>query len=73
MPPKTTRELNQRTGKEKVGKCSNPDYVPQGLWLKRTTKKRVFDKIEVLKDQGYKIDLSEVVEQLLVDWLKSHK
>jgi hypothetical protein len=49
------------------GKRSNPDFKPTTLFLKKETQKAV---TRLLQDQGKKPDLSNLVEELLQNWLE---
>ena len=49
------------------GKRSDPDFKPTTLLLREETKKQATRKLE---DGDTDQDLSELVEQLLADWIK---
>jgi hypothetical protein len=49
------------------GKRSDPDFKPTTLLLREGTKRRASRKLE---DDGTGQDLSELVEQLLSEWIK---
>lgn len=49
------------------GKRSNPDYEPTTLLLRKDTKRAVSRRLE---DEGGEMDLSDLVQHLLANWLK---
>lgn len=52
-------------GGRPFGKRSDPDFQQTTLLLRKATKKRAVRKLE---DTSAKLDLSELVEQLLTEW-----
>lgn len=55
-------------GRPATGKRSNPDYEQVSIYIRKDTHSAA--KIKLLKDRDPR-DLSEVVEELLADWLES--
>lgn len=49
-----------------AGKRSNPDFQPTTVLLRKATKRAVSRKLE---DAESRQDLSDLIEQLLTDWL----
>jgi hypothetical protein len=51
-----------------AGKRSNPDFEPTTIFLRKTTKKIAN---RTLEDSEVKQDLSELIEQLLQQWISA--
>jgi hypothetical protein len=51
------------------GKRSDPDYQPTTVLLRQHTKKMAN---RLLEDGGTGQDLSELIEQLLTEWIQQH-
>ena len=51
-----------------AGKRSNPDFEPTTIFLRKTTKKTANRSLE---DSGVKQDLSELIEELLQQWISA--
>ena len=49
------------------GKRSDPDYQPTTVLLRKHTKKTA---ARLLEDQSTGLDLSELIEQLLTEWIQ---
>jgi hypothetical protein len=60
--------LAKRRGRP-LGKRSDPDFKPTTLFLRTRTKRTA---MRLLEDQGDQQDLSELVEQLLLQWNNRH-
>lgn len=56
------------TGRQK-GKRSDPAYETSHLLLKSATKRKAW---RLLEDIGSDMDLSDLVEKLLDDWVSAH-
>ena len=61
--PEPAAKRGRRTGKR-----SNPDYEPTTILLRKQTKKTAHRKLE---DTEAGQDLSDLVEKLLSEWVKS--
>ena len=51
------------------GKRSDPDYQPTTVLLRKNTKKTA---TRLLEDTNAGQDLSDLIEQLLVEWIQKH-
>ncbi|MDQ3749799.1 MAG: hypothetical protein M3367_12445 [Acidobacteriota bacterium] len=68
--PKTAKASVYQTNREalkRVGKRSNPDYTQITAYIRKNTHEEVMRKI--YKQQEF----SELLEELLTDWLKNSK
>lgn len=66
----TLPEAEPATGKGRGrprGKRSDTSYKPTTLLLRKDTKSKAMRQLE---DDGSDLDLSDLVEELLADWLK---
>ena len=54
----------KKRGRPKGGKSSNPDYVQTSIYLKKDTLESVRKKLF-----GTKVDMSELCEDYLTQWL----
>ena len=52
-----------------TGKRSNPEFEPTTIFLRKTTKKIAN---RTLEDLSIKQDLSELIEELLQQWISAH-
>ncbi len=69
-PPKTAQaQPNVNLQKRATGKSSNADYTQVLTYIKRNTHRQVKKS---LFDDPQNRDLSELVEELLADWLKKN-
>ena len=64
--PETTTEPKETKTREKAGKNSNPDYVQISAYIRKDT--RIQARRLLL---GSEEDLSDVIEKLLGEWIKS--
>ena len=60
------KEFGSKLGRKPTGKSSNPDYETTQLLLKKSTKKSAK---RLLEDQDSDMDLSDLVEDLLKNWI----
>ena len=51
------------------GKRSDPDYQPTTVLLRKRTKKTA---ARLLEDTNVEQDLSDLIEQLLTEWIQKH-
>jgi hypothetical protein len=66
----TPMQLNKRTGKPKTGKSSNPEYASSIFIIKKSTKKKAMRILnEMDESDPKKMDMSDLVESLLQEWL----
>jgi phytoene dehydrogenase-like protein len=63
------KEISTKPGRKPTGKSSNPEYETAQLLLKKTTKKAAK---RFLEDQESSLDLSDLVEMLLISWIKDN-
>jgi hypothetical protein len=68
LPPEKTVEPAPR-GRPRSGKKSDPDYVQTSILIKDETRLRVK---QALLGGGSGLDMSQLVQQLLENWLESH-
>jgi hypothetical protein len=69
MTTKTPAE-RPKIGRPKTGKRSNDDYRQVSAWVRRDTYRRVQDRLYVKEDR---MEFSDLVQTLLVDWLKGKR
>jgi hypothetical protein len=67
MPPEITAEPGKGRGRPPTGKRSNPDWKLYSHFLKRKTQRAAVARLQA-EDDGR--DLSDVLQELLEDWLK---
>ena len=65
-------EITQKAqrGRPKVGKRSNTDYTQITAYIRSATHKNT--KIALI-EQGSERDMGDLIDELLSEWLKSHK
>lgn len=69
LPPadlSTTKPAPKKRKRKKTGKSSDPTYLLTGVYIKTETKAEVQKRLI-----GGEQDLSDLVEELLVNWLAS--
>jgi hypothetical protein len=59
-----------KRGRPKVGKRSNTDYTQITAYIRTVTHKNA--KIALI-EQGGERDMGDLIDELLSEWLKSHK
>jgi hypothetical protein len=59
-----------KRGRPKVGKRSNTDYTQITAYIRSATHKNT--KIALI-EQGSERDMGDLIDELLSEWLKSHK
>ena len=67
MPQEITAEPGKGRGRPPTGKRSNPDWKLYSHFLKRKTQRAAVARLQA-EDDGR--DLSDVLQELLEDWLK---
>jgi hypothetical protein len=68
--PAATIEVPMVRGRGRPpGKRSDPDYQPTTVLLRKQTKKTV---TRLLEDRSAAQDLSELIEELLTEWIRHH-
>ena len=70
--PESQPEMTQKVkrGRPKVGKRSNTDYTQITAYIRSATHKNT--KIALI-EQGSERDMGDLIDELLSEWLKSHK
>jgi hypothetical protein len=68
LPPAVTLESGKGRGRPATGKRSNPDWKLYSHFLKKRTQRAAAARLQA-EDQGR--DLSDVLQELLENWLKS--
>lgn len=68
MPPEITAEPGKGRGRPPTGKRSNPDWKLYSHFLKRKTQRAAVARLQA-EDDGR--DLSDVLQELLENWLKT--
>lgn len=68
-PPQLQEELKIVGSPKKIGKSSNADYTQVLTYIRRDTHRQIK---KVLIDDPDERDLSDLVEELLSDWLKKN-
>jgi hypothetical protein len=63
-------KIDGRSLRRKTGKSSNPDYASAFFWIRKSTKKEVMRKLEF---SDLQMDMSDLVESLLSEWLAKTK
>jgi hypothetical protein len=66
-PPVQSTPIEKR-GRPRA-KSSDPDYQPTTVILRKTTKRKA---AHLLEDREMGLDLSELIEELLTEWLAKH-
>ncbi len=67
-PPATIAQVGKGRGRPATGKRSNPDWKLYSHFLKRRTQREAVARLQA-EDDGR--DLSDVLQELLENWLKS--
>jgi len=67
------REPKKQVGRPRTGKRSNPDFQLKALQLRKETCMRVDLALMEEKLKGNSRDFSELVEDLLTEWLKKRR
>jgi len=67
-PPEA--EAPKKRGRPAVGKRSNPDWIGRTCYVRRETDLDVAAELLELKRQGLDVDKSDLVDALLVAWVK---
>ena len=67
MAPAVTAEPGKGRGRPPTGKRSNPDWKLYSHFLKRKTQRAAVARLQA-EDRGR--DLSDVLQELLENWLK---
>ena len=67
MPPAVPQDAGKGRGQPPTGKRSNPDWKLYSHFLKRKTQRAVVARLQA-EDEGR--DLSDVLQELLENWLK---
>ena len=68
MPPEITAKPGKGRGRPPIGKRSNPDWKLYSHFLKRKTQRAAVARLQA-EDDGR--DLSDVLQELLENWLKT--
>jgi hypothetical protein len=68
LPPVATQEPGQGRGRPATGKRSNPDWKLFSHFLKKKTQREAVARLQAA-DEGK--DLSDVLQELLENWLKT--
>ena len=66
--PASTEEAGRGRGRPATGKRSNPDWKLYSHYLKRKTQRAAVTKLRAEESER---DLSDVLQELLENWLKS--
>ncbi len=70
-PPPSKKKFPENSDKtKKLGKSADEDFIQTSIYIKKQTQVSV--KTALLSD-GEKRDFSDLVEQLLADWIVSRK
>ena len=69
-PTNETKDLSPATNEKRTGKSSNPSYTQVLTYIKKDTHK---EAKKVLFEESGRVDLSALVEDLLVKWLQERK
>jgi len=71
-PIASPRSASPSTKRRRVGKRSDPEYSPTTFFIKKVTKRKAAQLL--LEDANAAQDLSDLVEQLLAEWVleRSH-
>jgi hypothetical protein len=64
---KAAAEAPRRVGRPRTGKRSDPDYRQVSAWIRRDTYDRVMRRLFMKENRR---EFSELVQDLLADWLK---
>lgn len=64
---KPTPPEGPKIGRPKTGKRSNPEYRQVSAWIRIATYQKVTDRLFLKENRR---EFSDLVETLLVDWLK---
>jgi|SRR5271155_3157151 hypothetical protein len=67
-PPVTVAQVGRGRGRPATGKRSNPDWKLYSHFLKRRTQREAVARLQAEDDSR---DLSDVLQELLENWLKS--
>jgi hypothetical protein len=67
MPPEAEPQAEKGRGRPATGKRSNPDWKLYSHFLKRQTQRAAVARLQA-EDEGR--DLSDVLQELLDNWLK---
>ena len=68
MPPEAEPQVEKGRGRPATGKRSNPDWKLYSHFLKRQTQRAAVARLQA-EDEGR--DLSDVLQELLDNWLKA--
>jgi hypothetical protein len=68
IPPAVADEAGKGRGRPATGKRSNPDWKLYSHFLKRKTQRAAVARLQA-EDEGR--DLSDVLQELLENWLKN--
>jgi hypothetical protein len=68
-PPATSEDPQVRGRGRPPGKSSHPDYQPTTVILRKRTKRTA---ARLLEDQETGKDLSDLIEELLTEWIQRH-
>ena len=69
-PTNETKNLSPAANEKRIGKSSNPSYTQVLTYIKKDTHREVK---KVLFEESGRVDLSALVEELLVKWLQKKK
>jgi hypothetical protein len=61
------QELEQKLGRPKTGKRSDPEYRQVSAWIRRNTYAKVTDKLFLRENRR---EFSDLIQSLLEVWLK---
>jgi hypothetical protein len=67
-PPEATRETGKGRGRPATGKRSNPEWKLYSHFLKKRTQRAAVARLQAEEEAR---DLSDVLQELLEDWLKT--
>ncbi|NET62466.1 MAG: hypothetical protein F6K47_42135 [Symploca sp. SIO2E6] len=63
----------KKRGRPPTGKRSNPDWISRNFYIQKETDLEVETQLLKLKHLGHNLDKSELVDALLVAWVKWQK
>ena len=69
-PETNQTEATKKRGRPATGKRSDPNWIGRTYYIRRETDLDVESELLQLKRQGQELDKSELVDSLLVAWIK---
>ena len=70
VEPDSASPESKKRGRPATGKRSDPNWIGRTYYIRKETDLDVEDELLKLKRRGIELDKSELVDSLLVAWLK---